>query len=198
MNKDKWVKLPAIANIVVAFDVVVRDLSAYFTGTASRSGSGQMNWIPLFLCAVLLYISLAMSKDKWPFNGKGRSSETATTSDKARSLAFRLMLERCQFLIKNYRQLSSIDPEHTNKPLSAEDSWLPLEENRIWSHTQLSLLRNFQNYSWLVDTAKKSFAEMGWESAALFTEKPYFMPEVLAALEKFEALLTKKIASLEE
>jgi hypothetical protein len=39
---------------------------------------------------------------------------------------------------------------------------------------------------------------MGWEPAPFFIEKPHYMSEVLAALEKFEDLLTKKVALLEE
>jgi hypothetical protein len=196
MGKDKWVKLAAIANIFVALEVAIRDVIAFFSTTVGRPGSGQMNWIPLLVCAVLLYITLAMYKDKWPFHRK--SSELQKAAEKAKSLAFRLLLERCQLLIKGYRRLSSIDPEHTKKPLSPEDSWHLLGENERWSYTELSLLRYAQDYSWLIETAKKAFAEMGWEPAPFFVEKPYYMTEVLAALEKFEDLLTKKVALLEE
>jgi len=67
---EKWIKVQTIACVAAVFYQVARDLYAHFTPTGNRLGGGQMSWIPLFLCAVLLLCSLAMYMNRWPFSGK--------------------------------------------------------------------------------------------------------------------------------
>src|ERR1039458_1934572 len=68
---DKWIKAEAIAAVVACIYPIAKDLYAHFSSPESQSGGGLMNWIPLFLCAVLLFLSMAMYKEKWPFNRRG-------------------------------------------------------------------------------------------------------------------------------
>jgi hypothetical protein len=114
------------------------------------------------------------------------------------TLAFRLMTEQCEFLLKAYRGLWGADPEHSKRPLSHVDSWPLPESNSTWTYTQLSLYRLAKDYRWLAGTAKAAFAEMGWkEYVPLFNETPDYMVDVVAILEKFERTLEKKIELLE-
>lgn len=54
MGKDNLVKLAAIANCIVAIDVLVKDVR--------HSGVGEMNWIPLASCALLFLATIVVSK----------------------------------------------------------------------------------------------------------------------------------------
>lgn len=114
------------------------------------------------------------------------------------TLAFRLMIEQCEFLLKGYRNLLASDPDHSKRPLSHQDSWPLLESNSTWTYTQLRLWLLASDYRWLVESAKASFAEMGWtEQVPFFRESPVYMVELLPVLEKFERTLESKIALLE-
>lgn len=190
---NKWIK----AGVIGTYLCLAAQMWGVFKPT---NGSAPMIYLPFILTvvsALLVIAATLISFGMWPFS-RWSTGNKYRKDAKSRSLAFRIMLEKCQFLIKSYIALSSNDPEHTKKPLSADDSWHQLEENERWTYTQLSLLRYAQDYCWLLNTAKKSFAEMGWEDAPFFTEKPYFLLQVQAALQKFEALLDLKITSLEE
>lgn len=162
MNKHKTIQTITYAFMALgAIYPIFKDAYKYITNTASQFGGGQMNRNSVFLAVLpglLLLASVVMYK--WPFSGK---KEPVKIPGKAKSLGFKIMLEMCQFLVKDYRRLSSTDPENTKVPLT-NNNWPELGGNKVWSYTQLSLWRNFLYYTRLLKTAKQAFVEMGWET----------------------------------
>jgi hypothetical protein len=72
---EKWIKVEAIAAVTACVYPIAKDSYLHFSSPGSQPGGGLMNWIPLFLCAVILLSSLAMYKDNWPFNRKKKIPE---------------------------------------------------------------------------------------------------------------------------
>lgn len=144
--------------------------------------------VTLSLWTVLIVLSVRAS----------RSGRRSANSHKSQSLAFRILVKECQFLLKAYREISSADPEHTKWPLSHVDSWPLPNPPVVWNYTELTLRQLYHSYVWLTREVTSAFQEMGWNELLpdLTKNRPY-MAEVLAELEKFERTLEAKIAALE-
>jgi len=117
---------------------------------------------------------------------------------KTSALAFWMLREKCDFLLRVYRQIKFDDPAKCKFPLSSS-SWPSLDPPAVWTQIQLKLYDLSNQFGWFILMSRKAFEEIGWKDhVELFQldRQRATIIELETALEAFKNLLSSKISSL--
>jgi hypothetical protein len=176
---DKWIKAGVIGTLI----------SAFCTGLGLFLGRG----VSMNLSAALFFVASALLLTSAWLAFVRKPKPISKSGDQLRSLAFRLLKEEAEVLLKAYRRLGFDDPQNTKTPLNPA-SWPNFTPPTQWTYTQVQICSLKGRLDWLIMASDVAFREARWSD---HVEVFQAGPSTVMALERFQSLLQSKIDALE-